>query len=54
MTLALDLLKKGEFDVVSECFELCSDFSFDDELDTWRVLVTAGLEPEFGEIVYNE
>lgn len=48
MVLALELLRRDEFDVVSEYLELCSDFWEDDDLDAWRSTVAAGEIPDFG------
>lgn len=50
MSLAGELLKKGEKEVVLEYFSLCSR-SWErgrDKLEKWSVLVQAGLEPDFG------
>ncbi len=50
MTLAKDLLDKGERDVVLEYFELCRNFWKDGnvELDRWRDEVKNGKIPRFG------
>jgi hypothetical protein len=50
MSLAKDLLKKGEKDVVLEYFELCRKFWKMDEgkLDSWASEVKAGKIPNFG------
>ena len=50
MSLAGELLKKGEKEVVLQYFSLCSR-SWErgrDKLEKWSVLVQAGLEPDFG------
>ena len=50
MSLARELLQKGEKEVVLEYFSLCSR-SWErgrDKLEKWSVLVQAGLEPNFG------
>lgn len=50
MSLARELLKKGEKEAVLEYFSLCSS-SWErgrDKLEKWSVLVQAGLEPDFG------
>ena len=50
MSLAGELLKRGEKEVVLEYFSLCSR-SWErgrDKLEKWSVLVQAGLEPDFG------
>ena len=52
MELALDLLEKGEFDIVGEYFEMCSEFWHDEELEKWKILVKAGVIPEFLGSVY--
>lgn len=50
MSLAGELLKTGEKEVVLEYFSLCfrSWESGRDKLGKWSVLVQAGLEPDFG------
>ena len=50
MTLARELLKKGEQEVVLEYFELCRTFwdMGHDRLDKWAKDVKAGSTPEFG------
>ena len=50
MSLAKDLLEKGERDVVIEYFELCHKFwkSHSAQLDEWRHDVLAGKIPDFG------
>lgn len=52
MTLAKDLLEKGERDIVLEYFRLCSKFwaseQAKDQLDKWTVLVNGGRIPDFG------
>lgn len=49
MTLAVELLHKGEKDVVLEYFELCTNFwkMGLDRLDKWSVLVRGGRIPNF-------
>ena len=50
MSLARELLKKGEKEVVLEYLSLCSR-SWErgrDKLEKWSVLIQAGLEPDFG------
>ena len=50
MTLAKELLQKGEKDVVLKYIELCSKFwkMGKDRLDTWSVVVKDGKIPDFG------
>jgi len=50
MTLANELLKKGERDVVIEYFHLCSKFwkSGRDRLENWQATVEQGGTPKFG------
>ena len=50
MTLAKELLEKGEMDAVLEYIELCSKFwkSGKDRLHKWSVLVKGGTIPDFG------
>lgn len=50
MTLAKELLQKGEKDVVLEYFELCSKFwkSGKDRLHKWSIVVNDGKIPDFG------
>jgi tetratricopeptide (TPR) repeat protein len=50
MTLAKELLTKGERDVVFEYFDLCSKFWLvgQDELNAWRAAMKQGKIPEFG------
>jgi tetratricopeptide (TPR) repeat protein len=48
MTLAKELLEKGERRVVLEYFKLCANFWKKDELDTWASEVRAGKVPDFG------
>lgn len=50
MSLANDLLKRGERDVVVEYFTLCRTFWKDDygKLDRWAADVRAGNIPDFG------
>jgi len=50
MSLARDLLEKGEPDVVLEYFQLCRVFwkMGHDELDQWTKDVKAGKTPDFG------
>jgi hypothetical protein len=50
MSLAQDLLEKGERDVVLEYFELCRKFWQMDRgrLDQWGQDVKAGKTPDFG------
>jgi tetratricopeptide (TPR) repeat protein len=49
MTLARELLEKGERDVVLEYFDLCSKFWLmgQDQLNAWRAAVKQGTIPEF-------
>ena len=50
MSLAKDLLEKGEKEIVIEYLTLCKSFWEMDEgrLDEWIVLVKAGKIPNFG------
>jgi hypothetical protein len=48
MTLARELLEKGERQVVLEYFKLCASFWKNDRLDTWASEVRAGKIPDFG------
>lgn len=50
MTLAKDLLEKGETKAVLEYFDLCAKFwkMEDGRLDKWRAEIKAGNVPEFG------
>ena len=50
MSLAKELLNKGERDVVFEYFDLCSKFWLmgQDNLSAWRAAVKQGKIPEFG------
>jgi tetratricopeptide (TPR) repeat protein len=50
MTLAKELLEKGERDVVLEYFDLCSKFwqMGQDKLNAWRAAVKQSKIPEFG------
>lgn len=48
MTLARELLEKGERDVVLEYFDLCGKFWKHEQLAHWRQEVQAGRIPEFG------
>ena len=50
MTLANELLKLGEKEVVLKYFDLCSKFwdSGKDRLEQWSATVKAGEEPDFG------
>ena len=52
MTLAKELLERGERDIVLEYFRLCSKFwaseDAQDQLDKWAVLVNGGRVPDFG------
>ena len=50
MTLAKELLAKGEKDVVLQYFDLCRKFWKDDrkKLDEWSALVRGGVTPDFG------
>jgi hypothetical protein len=50
MSLATDLLKKGEKDAVLEYFELCRKFwrMNDGDLDRWAQEIKAGRIPDFG------
>lgn len=50
MTLAKELLQKGEKDVVLKYLELCSKFwkSGKDQLEKWTVVVKDGKIPDFG------
>ena len=50
MSLAKDLLEKGERDVVLEYFEACRKFwkMGEDDLDKWSKEVKAGTIPDFG------
>lgn len=52
MSLALELLDKGEFEVVGAYLDLCSEFWDDDRLDAWRATVAAGETPDFGGNLY--
>ena len=54
MSLAKDLLEKGEKEVVLEYFRLCSQFweRGKDSLDKWSVLVRGGRIPDFGANLY--
>ena len=47
MSLALELLKENEFEVVSEYLELCSEFWEDERLDQWKAEVKTGQIPSF-------
>jgi tetratricopeptide (TPR) repeat protein len=48
MTLAKELLKKGERQAVLEYFELCGKFWKRDQLESWSKEVRAGRIPDFG------
>ena len=52
MTLAKELLERGERDIVLEYFRLCSKFwaseDAQDQLGKWTVLVNGGRVPDFG------
>ena len=48
MSLAPELLDRGEFEVVGAYLDLCSEFWDDDRLDAWRATVAAGETPDFG------
>jgi tetratricopeptide (TPR) repeat protein len=50
MTLAKELLEKGEREIVIQYFELCSRFwkKHKDRLDNWTIIVRDGGIPEFG------
>ena len=48
MGLALELLERGEFEVVGAYLELCSAFWDSDRLDAWQATVAAGEVPDFG------
>ncbi|MDE0052850.1 MAG: RNA polymerase subunit sigma-24 [Gammaproteobacteria bacterium] len=48
MRLALELLERGERQVVLEYFDLCSKFWPRSKLEEWAALVKAGRIPEFG------
>jgi hypothetical protein len=50
MTLAKELLKKGERTAVLEYFGLCSDFwkMGNQKLREWSALVKDGITPDFG------
>jgi len=48
MTLAKELLEKGERQAVLEYFKLCGAFWKKSQLDTWSKEVQAGKIPEFG------
>ena len=48
MTLAKELLEKGEKEVVLEYFQLCGKFWRRKELDQWSAVVNGGGLPEFG------
>jgi hypothetical protein len=49
MTLAKELLEKGERDVVLEYYDLCSKFWLmgQDQLNAWRAAMKQGKIPEF-------
>lgn len=48
MTLAKELLEKGEKETVLEYFDLCGKFWKKEELDQWRATVKGDGIPEFG------
>ena len=48
MTLAKELLDKGEKEVVLEFFQLCAKFWKSDKLDQWIAIVKDGGIPSFG------
>ena len=51
MTLAKELLEKGEREVVLEYFDLCAKFwelERDKKLKKWKSQVEAGKTPDFG------
>ncbi|MGZ8846697.1 MAG: hypothetical protein ACXW3C_09565 [Pyrinomonadaceae bacterium] len=49
MTLAKELLEKGERDVVIQYFQLCANFWKNrSELDQWTATVKGGGTPNFG------
>lgn len=48
MTLAKELLEKGERMAVLEYFKLCANFWKEDRLDAWATEVRAGKTPDFG------
>jgi len=48
MTLAKELLEKGERQIVLEYFKLCHTFWKDEKLEEWSSVVRAGRVPDFG------
>ena len=48
MTLAKELLKKGENEIVLEYCQLCSKFWKRDRLKQWADVVEEGRVPDFG------
>lgn len=48
MSLAAELLKRGQKDVVLQYFDLCAKFWKDEKLAQWRKQVQAGQAPDFG------
>lgn len=48
MTLAKELLERGEREVVLEYFQLCAKFWKGGELDNWSAVVKGGGMPDFG------
>ena len=48
MSLAAELLERGEKDVVLEYFELCSKFWPSEKLHDWAAMVKGGRMPDFG------
>ena len=48
MSLAAELLERGEKDVVLEYFELCSKFWPSEKLADWAAMVKGGRMPDFG------
>ena len=48
MSLAAELLERGEKDVVLEYFELCSAFWPSEKLADWAAMVKGGRMPDFG------
>lgn len=48
MSLALELLEKGEKEVILEYFQLCSKFWKSEKLKVWTDVVNRGGIPVFG------
>lgn len=48
MSLAAELLERGEKDIVLEYFELCSKFWASEKLADWAAMVEGGRMPDFG------